>query len=205
MPGSLVIERREGGSGAPTLAELVGSIRAAGASKGRLLTELEATVASCRLIDSEVRILDRRAMAFDRLDCAVDEGHPYHPSFKARLGFTPDDQRLYAPEFANIFQLLWVAVPRSAVGTALPQAEDRFLADLLGAADHARLRGAMPRAISRRCLSIPGSGGAYGRSSKRKAFAFSVPSAMAIGPASRCARWSMSIGRERRTSSCRST
>ncbi len=144
-PNSLRIERAEGDSGAPTLGELIGSIRAPGAAKGRLLAELEATVASCRLVEEEGRVReDRRAMTFDTLDCAIDEGHPYHPSFKARIGFTADDQRAFAPEFGATFGLSWVAVPRGAVDSALPIADDRFLGEFLGASEYGRLRSVMP-------------------------------------------------------------
>ncbi|MNH77457.1 Aerobactin synthase [compost metagenome] len=40
-------------------------------------------------------------------------GHPYHPSYKSRIGFSLEDHLSYAPEFGPSFHLVWVAVHRS--------------------------------------------------------------------------------------------
>ncbi|RUT35891.1 hypothetical protein EJP77_02500 [Paenibacillus zeisoli] len=40
-------------------------------------------------------------------------GHPYHPSYKSRIGFSLEDHLSYAPEFSPNFHLIWVAVHRS--------------------------------------------------------------------------------------------
>src|SRR5690606_19170135 len=40
----------------------------------------------------------RRGLSYRALESALDEGHPYHPCFKARTGFSLDDHRRYGPE-----------------------------------------------------------------------------------------------------------
>jgi 2-[(L-alanin-3-ylcarbamoyl)methyl]-3-(2-aminoethylcarbamoyl)-2-hydroxypropanoate synthase len=47
------------------------------------------------------------------LEALTSTGHPYHPSYKSRIGFTLQDHAEYAPEFAPSVRLEWVAVHRS--------------------------------------------------------------------------------------------
>ncbi|WP_213620297.1 IucA/IucC family siderophore biosynthesis protein [Paenibacillus sp. J22TS3] len=47
------------------------------------------------------------------LEALTSTGHPYHPSYKSRIGFNLQDHQDYAPEFAPIIQLEWIAVHRS--------------------------------------------------------------------------------------------
>ncbi len=44
--------------------------------------------------------------------------HPGYPTARCRLGLTEDDLRAYAPEFAPVFRLRWVALPRDRVTAA---------------------------------------------------------------------------------------
>ncbi|WP_375056282.1 IucA/IucC family protein [Zobellella sp. DQSA1] len=100
----------------------------------QLMAELEQTVRLCRwnrrhLVPSS----SRRRLAFAELEAALDEGHPYHPCFKARTGFSEDDHRRYGPEAGERFQLVWLAVERSRLRQALPGGEAEFwLAELGG-------------------------------------------------------------------------
>ena len=60
-------------------------------TKMRVLGELMQTIALCRW---NTRYLEhhkkpRRELSFAQLESAITEGHLYHPSFKARTGFTP--------------------------------------------------------------------------------------------------------------------
>lgn len=41
--------------------------------------------------------------------------HPYYPTARAKVGFTPEALTLYAPEFAPIFELNWLAVDNNIV------------------------------------------------------------------------------------------
>lgn len=45
----------------------------------------------------------------------VIEGHPYHPSYKSRIGFRVEDQLKYGPEFGNAIRPLWLAVRNDRV------------------------------------------------------------------------------------------
>ena len=67
---------------------------------------------------------------YDLCEAKLTDGHRYHPSFKSRVGFSPQDNRAYGPEFANGLRPLWLAVHEdlatsSAIG--LPGRQDRQL------------------------------------------------------------------------------
>lgn len=49
----------------------------------------------------------------DRLASFLD--HPYYPTARAKLGFTAEDLRRYAPEFGSTFELEWLSVLRSSL------------------------------------------------------------------------------------------
>ncbi|OMH33820.1 IucA/IucC family siderophore biosynthesis protein [Motiliproteus sp. MSK22-1] len=55
-----------------------------------------------------------RTLSFNQIESRLTDGHPYHPSFKSRLGFTLADSALYAPEYAPIVTPLLFAVKQSA-------------------------------------------------------------------------------------------
>lgn len=56
----------------------------------------------------------------DRLAALHD--HPFYPTARAKLGFEAEHLRAYAPEFQPVFELRWLAVPRTSYeGAALPQ------------------------------------------------------------------------------------
>nr|WP_244573362.1 IucA/IucC family protein [Methylorubrum populi] len=130
-PGS--VERAAGeGWEAARLADLVEALPAAPEHRARLLAELEQTVALCRWNARNLSLLARRTLPFAALDAALWEGHPYHPSFKARTGFTLEDHRRYGPEAAAPFRLEWLAIGRDAIALALPGAEAAFWRAELG-------------------------------------------------------------------------
>ena len=54
-----------------------------------------------------------REQSFNQIEAQLTDGHPYHPSFKSRLGFTLADSAQYAPEYAAIVTPLLFAVKRS--------------------------------------------------------------------------------------------
>lgn len=123
------------------LRQLVESLDVDAEARQRLLTELTQTVALCRWNRAHLahHLRPRRGLSFQELESALHEGHPYHPSFKARAGFSLEDHRDYGPEAATRFQLQWLAVDARRVRTALPEAPERFWARELGERVYAEL------------------------------------------------------------------
>nr|WP_075824707.1 IucA/IucC family siderophore biosynthesis protein [Streptomyces acidiscabies] len=56
---------------------------------------------------------DWPTLALDTLAARLD--HPVYPTARGRAGLSPEQLRLYAPEFHPRFTLRWVAVPRGTV------------------------------------------------------------------------------------------
>ncbi|MFC5474552.1 IucA/IucC family protein [Paraherbaspirillum soli] len=78
-----------------------------------------------------------RGADYDTLEARLSDGHPYHPSYKSRLGFTLADNAAYAPELAGGVTPLLLAVRRErcrfAFSTMLDQ--DAAASALLDHAD----------------------------------------------------------------------
>ncbi|MEN3794262.1 IucA/IucC family protein [Fulvimarina sp. MAC3] len=76
---------------------------------------------------------DRRALACDPLDAAIYEGHPYHPAFRGRLGFSAEDDRAFGPETCAAFKLHWCLVRKERLSEAgtIANSPDRW-ADFAG-------------------------------------------------------------------------
>lgn len=58
-------------------------------------------------------------LTFDALESYAMEGHPYHPSYKSRLGFTLADNLQYGPDFQPEFTLKWIAIPKQNIDQAV--------------------------------------------------------------------------------------
>lgn len=130
----------------PTFSQLAAQLPTTPEVRAALLGELQQTVRlSCWNRDHLPGIRDRRAMDFEALDAALDEGHPYHPCFKARTGFSLADHQHYGPECGNPFRLHWLAVERSCTELALPIEEQAFWFDELGHEQAFLLRAAFNR------------------------------------------------------------
>ena len=92
---------------------LIDAVHGDPAAKQRLLDELLQTVYWSQWNRRHLPApLGRRTADNTRLETLLWEGHPYHPCFKARSGFSESDHRQYSPECARPFQLHWLAVPR---------------------------------------------------------------------------------------------
>ncbi|MGQ7247816.1 IucA/IucC family protein [Halomonas sp. V046] len=50
----------------------------------------------------------------DAWEGRLGEGHPYHPSYKSRLGFTLEDNASFGPEFQADIHPLWLAIDLDA-------------------------------------------------------------------------------------------
>ncbi len=131
-PGTIEMAGPDGVWHAGDITTLVEALPANAEHKARLLAELRQTVALCRWNADERPPGDRRALSFATLDAAIREGHPYHPCFKARTGFTLEDHRRYGPECAEPFRLEWIGLRRDAVALSLPGVEDAFWRAELG-------------------------------------------------------------------------
>lgn len=97
-----------------------------GRNLDRLKAELERTAELCARNDGQVRHLSRRGLAYAALEGALDEGHAYHPCFKARTGFSDVDHDSFGPESGSRFQLAWLAVARGEVRQNLPCGDREF-------------------------------------------------------------------------------
>lgn len=121
------------------LSQLVEDLNATRKQKVRLLSELERTAQLSAWNDRHCHTISRRELPFAELDSALDEGHPYHPCYKARTGFSDSDHLAFGPEAANSFQLVWLAVSRDLLHQTLPDDEEAFWLEELGAEQWALL------------------------------------------------------------------
>ncbi|KQT89900.1 IucA/IucC family protein [Methylobacterium sp. Leaf469] len=132
VPATLETAGPDGAWRAADLSSLVDALPAAPEPRMRLLAELGQTIELCRWNAETLRAPDRRTLPFAALDAALWEGHPYHPCFKTRTGFTLDDHRRYGPEGAAPFRLEWLGVRRDAVALRFPGTEADFRRAELG-------------------------------------------------------------------------
>ncbi|MGF1680596.1 IucA/IucC family protein [Photobacterium minamisatsumaniensis] len=115
------------------LIELINELPSPNEIKHSLLEELSQTVRLCDWNSLNLpRKLSRRICQYAELDGLLDEGHPYHPSFKARTAFSLTDHQSYGPESAARFQLEWLAVKLTHLQMALPSVHDVFWLHELG-------------------------------------------------------------------------
>lgn len=124
--GSIAIQDDNGVWGEVSLAQLVSALPGTGISRGRLLDEMTQTIALSEWNGRNLPVRPRRRMSFAELEGALDEGHPYHPCYKARTGFSQADHAAYGPEAARPFQLIWLLVARKHLRQALPVGEEAF-------------------------------------------------------------------------------
>lgn len=116
-----------------TFEELVDELLTSRQDKVRLLKELHLTSNLCDWNDRHLQMpMSRRNSSYEELESEIIEGHPYHPCFKSRTGFTIDDHIDYGPEGKQSFTLQWVAVRRSYVRIAVLEKEEDFWKRELG-------------------------------------------------------------------------
>jgi siderophore synthetase component len=103
-------------------------------TKMRVLGELMQTIALCRWNTRHLphHLSPRRQHSFAQLESAITEGHLYHPSFKARTGFTLQDHIQYGPEAGKTIQFQWLAIQSQHVNHAYPSAAIDFWTEELG-------------------------------------------------------------------------
>jgi 3,4-dihydroxybenzoyl-citryl-spermidine/N-citryl-spermidine--spermidine ligase len=116
-----------------TWQEVLSDVPAAASMKAAVADELESTVRLSRWNQLHLPALrqSRRGLPYEDLEGLLHEGHPYHPCFKARTGFSLADQAAYGPEAGRSFELCWIAVQRSKLAQTLgTQEADHWLAQL---------------------------------------------------------------------------
>ncbi|NVK14695.1 MAG: siderophore biosynthesis protein [Rhodobacteraceae bacterium] len=79
----------------------------------------------------------RHRLGISALETALHEGHPYHPCYKARSGFTDADHLAYGPEGGETFRLAGVLFHQSLVQQVLPLPD--FWEHELGTAERQRI------------------------------------------------------------------
>ncbi|RYZ03055.1 MAG: rhizobactin siderophore biosynthesis protein RhsF [Myxococcales bacterium] len=109
--------------------------------KAAIAEELENTARLCRWNQEHLPALrrSRRALPYQALEGLLHEGHPYHPCFKSRTGFSLADQAAYGPEAGNPFELRWLAVRRARLCQTFPTSEAEHFRSELGATGYASL------------------------------------------------------------------
>ncbi|RWP67531.1 IucA/IucC family protein [Mesorhizobium sp.] len=122
-----------------TLGDLLASIDTCPERRAQLTSELDRTLDFSAWNQRNLRPRPRRDLPFAQLDSAIDEGHPYHPCFKARTGFDYADHAAYGPEAGNAFQLAWLAVAPERLHSAFPTDEQAFWMHELGAETYSLL------------------------------------------------------------------
>lgn len=138
-PGTIMMSGSDAAPRLATLQDVVASLPAEAARLAVLQTELESTIHFSQWNADNLPEKSRRHLHFSDLDCALDEGHPYHPAYRTRAGFTLDDHQAYAPECGRSFQLHWFFVCRSVIDLQFPAAEPDFWSAELGGDVYAQI------------------------------------------------------------------
>ncbi|GAF09392.1 IucA/IucC family protein [Paenibacillus pini] len=114
------LERTEADSIPQFLQEISSHFQVSEAQLGQFIDELQQT----HLKDTLSKRWDHThwkplLSEYDEWESAMTEGHPYHPCYKSRIGFTLPDNTLYGPEFKPEFRLEWIAIQRDATIVSL--------------------------------------------------------------------------------------
>jgi siderophore synthetase component len=133
---------------AATWQDVLADVPGAAPVKAAIAAELENTVRLCRWNAQVLPQLgrSRRGLDYEQLEHLLHEGHPYHPCFKSRTGFSLDDHAAYGPEAGRRFELRWLAVHRSVLRQTLPATESELFSTELGTQGWRALEHALQRA-----------------------------------------------------------
>ncbi|WP_166461889.1 IucA/IucC family protein [Paracoccus alkanivorans] len=96
------------GDGRPLTAEALGrGLRAAGLDPSGLLQGMQRSAGFLRAAGAPLP--NRLTLTGLALEASLIEGHPYHPCFKSRIGFSNDDNAAFGPEAAAAIRPFWLA------------------------------------------------------------------------------------------------
>ncbi|WP_255314331.1 IucA/IucC family protein [Bacillus sp. FJAT-26390] len=121
------------------LLEIAGAIGADEQKVLHFIQELEQTLINDTMAQYKrhQEKLNLHELPYDDWESGIMDGHPYHPSYKSRIGFDMSDQQTFGPEFAEPIAPLWVAIRREraqishSFGTPNP-GSSKWLQDQLG-------------------------------------------------------------------------
>ncbi|MBW7459801.1 IucA/IucC family siderophore biosynthesis protein, partial [Paenibacillus sepulcri] len=74
--------------------------------------------------------LEGEQLSYDELEGNIKDGHPYHPCYKSRIGFTLGDNAAYGPEFKRLHRPVWIAIDRSS--SRIAHSEDIGYGEYIG-------------------------------------------------------------------------
>lgn len=63
----------------------------------------------------QVEEIPEKDIHYEALESHMIDGHPYHPSYKSRIGFSMADNFAYGPEFNQDINVYWIAVAEQLV------------------------------------------------------------------------------------------
>ncbi|WP_405156485.1 IucA/IucC family protein [Paenibacillus sp. FSL K6-0108] len=111
------------------LLEVAAHIPTSEALLGQFMDELQQTHLKDTLsVRWRVGQPEPRVSEYDEWESALIEGHPYHPCYKSRVGFTLSDNEAYGPEFGPEFKLVWIAIKQDAAQISISSSLDTYAA-----------------------------------------------------------------------------
>ncbi|GAB2851519.1 IucA/IucC family protein [Pseudoduganella ginsengisoli] len=110
----------------------------------RFLHELQQTLLK-DTVSLHLRQIRHGERDLTALEGQLQDGHPYHPCYKSRVGFDPLDNLAYGPEFAPAVRLIWLAIRKPLASLAACSDIDAaaFVRAELGEVRHARFMAAL--------------------------------------------------------------
>lgn len=65
--------------------------------------------------EQQINAIPEMEKNYEALESHMVDGHPYHPSYKSRIGFSLTDNASYGPEFNPVVSIDWVAINEQLV------------------------------------------------------------------------------------------
>ncbi|WP_053779921.1 IucA/IucC family protein [Paenibacillus xylanivorans] len=120
-------ERAEADSIPLFLLEIAAHIPTSEAQLAQFMDELQQThLKDTQSVRWRVGQPEPQVSEYDEWESALIEGHPYHPCYKSRVGFTLSDNEAYGPEFKPEFKLVWVAIKQDAAQISISSSLDTY-------------------------------------------------------------------------------
>lgn len=116
----------------PNLLDIVNELTTNKRIKKCLMEEFQQTICLGDWNEVNIQPVSRRGIVYEEMESALIEGHPYHPCFKARTGFSLNDHQMYGPEASGSFQLRWIAVKKEYIKSSFPCKEEQFMKEEIG-------------------------------------------------------------------------